>query len=60
MVKYNKEIQLEVEPYKNVKLTVLDCASKKEADAELREWLDDYPELTEMPINQRIIKKVLK
>ena len=55
MCKYGLEMVLETEPYKTVRLSVTECDTKAEAERELKEWLEEKPELVEQAANKRVI-----
>ena len=62
MVKYGKEIQLtatEGNTFRVTRLSVTECATPKEADVEIRKWLEKTPELKKIPGNKAIIDNSL-
>lgn len=62
MTKYGKEIQLTETNENNFRVTrisVTDCATPKEADDEIRKWVDKTPELHKVKGNKIIIDNSL-
>ena len=62
MTKFGREVMLtatDENEYRTTRFIVTDCSTKKEADAELRKWIRDYPELQKIRGNQKIIDNTL-
>ena len=62
MTKYGKEIQLtetEENNFRVTRISVSDCTTPKEADAEIRKWLKETPELQKIKGNKTIIDNSL-
>ena len=61
MCKYSKTITLEsIDGFKPVKFTVSEADSIQQCDEEIRKWLKDYPELTKIENNKKIIAWTLR
>ena len=61
-MKYSKEVLLtasEENNFRTTRLSVSECDTPKQADAELRQWFNDLPELKKISGNQKIIDTVL-
>ena len=61
MSKYGIEMILETtSQYKTVKLSVMDCETKEEAEAELTRWLLKKKTLIENEVNSKVIEMVME
>lgn len=63
MTKYSKEVLLtasEDNNFRTTRLSVSDCETPQQADAEIRKWFNDLPELVKIKGNQKIIDTVTK
>lgn len=57
-MKYGKEIVLSIAPYKVVRLSITEASSFKEADKQLMEEINRFPELKKL--NKEEIEKTLR
>jgi len=62
MCKYSKEIVLQSLPndsYRTCRFSVQDMDSRDECDAELKLWINGFPDLLLVDNNKRILKAVM-
>lgn len=62
MTKYSKEVLLTASDennFRTTRLSVSECDTPKHADAEIRKWFNDLPDLVKIKGNQKIIDTVL-
>lgn len=62
LTKFGREVMLtatDENEYRTTRFIVTDCNTQKEADAELRKWIEDCPKLKKIRGNQKIIDNTL-